>query len=106
MAEGGGLGMEGRGGDSGETLAPALSSGLPTLALFPSPPSVLGSGFSPSEGSLGGSPALRSCQQAVEGRGLASTQCRLCGSRGLIILSWQQSGREFPSLLAWPLSVW
>lgn len=36
--------------------------------------------LSPSEGRLGGLPAPRSCQQAGEDKGLASTQCRLCGS--------------------------
>lgn len=59
-----GLGAEGRGGDSASfgLQDPALSLGLPILALSLSSPSVPGSDFSPSEGSLRGSPALSCCQ--------------------------------------------
>ena len=77
----------------GSGTSPELS--LPIWALFPSSP-VRGSDPPPGEGRLGGSPAL-SRGQAVEGRALASTQCRRSGSGGanytqLAAVAWRWPG--------------
>ena len=84
---------KGQGGASGETALqgppvlwdPASPSWLYSLPL---PSAALA--FPPVKAGLGGSTAPRSCQQAAEGRGLAGTQCRLCGS----------SGANYPQLAA------
>lgn len=98
-----GSGAEGRGGDSGATATPRPAPGRspelgpPRRGSVSLSPSVLSSSFPPSEGRLGGSPILGGCQHAAEGRGLASTQCRLCGSGRLIIfqlaaVAWRWPG--------------